>query len=131
MLVILVGLNMNYAVKKLHNSILMYPEASYSFDGTATPLPESIGKCIKLLKVPVVVVQTKGAFQRDPLYNNLQLRKVEVSAEVHYVLSQEEIEKKQASEINEAIQKFFAFATGKMYSLPLHFSFCLAGRTFI
>lgn len=101
--------DMNYAVKKLHNSILMYPEASYSFDGTATPLPESIGKCIKLLKVPVVVVQTKGAFQRDPLYNNLQLRKVEVSAEVHYVLSQEEIEKKQASEINEAIQKFFAF----------------------
>ena len=25
--------------------ILMYPEASYSFDGTATPLPESLGKC--------------------------------------------------------------------------------------
>ena len=30
--------DMLYAVKKLKSSILLYPEASYSFDGTATPL---------------------------------------------------------------------------------------------
>ena len=47
--------DMLYAVKKLKSSILLYPEASYSFDGTATPLPESIGKCVKALGVPVVL----------------------------------------------------------------------------
>ena len=43
----------------------MYPEASYSFDGTATPLPDSLGKCVKLLNIPVVMIKTYGAFARD------------------------------------------------------------------
>ena len=68
--------DMKYAVKKLKSSVLLYPEASYSFDGTATPLPSSLGKCLKMLGVPVVMIKTEGAFARDPLYNMLQLRSV-------------------------------------------------------
>ena len=68
--------DMVYTVKELKSSILMYPEASYSFDGTATPLPESLGKCLKLLKIPVVMIRTRGAYLRDPLYNGLQIRNV-------------------------------------------------------
>lgn len=101
--------DMVYATKTLKSSVLMYPEASYSFDGTATPLPDSLGKCIKLMGVPVVVIQTQGAFSRDPLYNNLQKRKVKVSATMQYVLSPEDIAEKSAAEINEIIQSHFAF----------------------
>ena len=101
--------DMVYAAKKLGNSILMYPEASYSFDGTATPLPQSIGKCVKLLGIPVVMIRTYGAFHRDPLYNNLQLRNVDVSAKVSYLLSPDDIEKKTAGEIQEIIEKQFDF----------------------
>ena len=82
--------DMLYAVKKLKSSILLYPEASYSFDGTATPLPESLGKCVKALGVPIVLLRTCGAFARDPLYNGLQNRRVNVSAELRYLLSPEE-----------------------------------------
>ena len=78
--------DMLYAVKKLKSSILLYPEASYSFDGTATPLPESLGKCVKALGVPIVLLRTCGAFARDPLYNGLQNRRVNVSAELRYLL---------------------------------------------
>ena len=70
----------------------MYPEASYSFDGTATTLPESLGKLIKKLGVPVVTIITKGAFAHQPLYNNLQKRKVKISAEMECVLTAEQIE---------------------------------------
>lgn len=101
--------DMVYAVRELKSSVLMYPEASYSFDGTQTPLPESIGKCLKMLKVPVVLVRTHGAFARDPLYNNLQLRKVRVSAEVKYLLSPEEIAFKSAQELNDILQEHFTF----------------------
>lgn len=101
--------NMRYAVDKLKTSILMYPEASYSFDGTATPLPDSLGKCIKLLNVPVVMIKTYGAFARDPLYNNLQVRKVNVSADVKYLLSPEDIQKMSADEINTCVQNEFVF----------------------
>ena len=101
--------DMNYALKKLQTSVLMYPEASYSFDGTATPLPESLGKCIKILQVPVVLVMTEGAFHRDPLYNNLQKRQVDVSAKVTYFLSPEEIKAKSPEQINEQLKKAFSF----------------------
>ena len=91
--------DMVYSVKELKSSIVMYPEASYSFDGTATALPESIGKCLKLLKVPVVMVRSYGAFLRDPLYNGLQIRKMKVSADVEYILSPEDIKEKSAEEL--------------------------------
>ena len=101
--------DMVYTVKELHSSVLMYPEASYSFDGTATPLPESIGKCVKMLGVPLVMIRTYGAFARDPLYNGLQLRKVDVSADMEYLLSPQEIAKASTAEINALLAERFSF----------------------
>lgn len=101
--------DMKYAVGTLKDSILMYPEASYSFDGTATPLPDSLGKCLKVLGVPVVMIRTFGAFGRDPLYNNLQLRKTKVSAHMKYLLSAEEIKEKSVEELNAILQEQFTF----------------------
>jgi 1-acyl-sn-glycerol-3-phosphate acyltransferase len=101
--------DMAYALRKLKTSVLMYPEAGYSFDGTATTLPESLGKCIKKLKVPVVMINTYGAFTRDPLYNMLQIRKVDISCKTRYLLSPEEIEEKSVDEINSLIKDCFSF----------------------
>ncbi|MBQ6468598.1 MAG: 1-acyl-sn-glycerol-3-phosphate acyltransferase [Lachnospiraceae bacterium] len=105
--------DMLYTVRKLNASILMYPEASYSFDGTATPLPDSLGKLLKLLKVPVVMIRTYGAFHRDPLYNNLQLRKVNVSATMRCLLTPEEIREKSADELNAVLKEVFTFDSWK------------------
>ena len=101
--------DMTHAVKKLGNSVLMYPEASYSFDGTSTPLPETLGGCLKLLGVPVVMIRTFGSFSRNPLYNNLKRRKVKVSAEMEYILSPEDIKEKTPQELNEILAKNFTF----------------------
>lgn len=101
--------DIRHALHKNHCSVLMYPEASYSFDGTATPLPSSIGKLLKLLGVPLVTVITHGAFVHDPLYNGLQTRKVQVSADVTYLLSPEEIEAMSPEEINERLKEVFSF----------------------
>lgn len=101
--------DMVYAVRELKSSVLMYPEASYSFDGTATPLPESLGKCLKILGVPVVMIRTFGAFARDPLYNNLQVRSTDVSARMDYILTPEEIREKSVEELNDILKKHFTF----------------------
>ena len=101
---------MKYTLTKLKSNILMYPEASYSFDGTATVLPESLFKCIKFLGVPVVMIKTYGAFSRNPLYNNLQIRKnVSISADVKYLLSKDDIEKMSVTEISSIIKQEFSF----------------------
>lgn len=101
--------DMLFATQKRKCSVLMYPEASYTFDGTATPLPSSLGKCIKLLNVPVIMIKTSGAFARDPLYNNLQLRNVTVSAHMQYLLSPEDISAKSVDEINALLKEAFTF----------------------
>ncbi len=98
-----------YALKTNHCSVLMYPEASYSFDGTATPLPESLGKCLKLLGVPVIMIRTYGAFSRDPLYNGLRLRNVDVSCDMEYVLSPEDIDNMTVDELNGKLNELFTF----------------------
>ena len=87
----------------------MYPEASYSFDGTATPLPRSLGALVKKLGVPVVNIHTYGAFARQPLYNCLKKRKVKVSADVECLLSSSEIGEKTTEEIQNILDEAFTF----------------------
>lgn len=101
--------DMNYALKKKHMSVLMYPEASYSFDGCATPLPRRLGRLLKMLNVPVMMIRTYGAFARDPLYNNLQKRNVKVSATVKGLLSREEIAQKTVEELDGVLDSAFSF----------------------
>ena len=96
------------AVKK-KSSILMYPEAGYSFDGTMTIFPSSVAKLIRFLKIPVVTCITDGAYLRQPLYNELRKRKVQVTAEVKYIISKEEILTLTDEEIFERILKEFSF----------------------
>ena len=101
--------DMRYTLKDLKENVLMYPEASYSFDGTATTLPESLGKCLKLLDVPVVMIRTDGPFLREPLYNCLQHRKVKMSATMEYLLSREDIKSKSVAELNTVLAKSFDY----------------------
>lgn len=101
--------NMLYTVKELDSSVLLFPEAGYSFDGTSTVLPNTLGALVKMMGVPVVMIETFGAYARQPLYNGLKKRKVRVSAEMRYLLSPDEIKEKSTEEINELIAENFSF----------------------
>ncbi|MBR4077807.1 MAG: hypothetical protein IKK17_04295, partial [Oscillospiraceae bacterium] len=90
-------------------SVLMYPEAGYSFDGRATTLPRKMGALMKRMGVPVVTVITQGAFARDPLYNMLQLRKVKVSAHVKCIATTEELREKSVAELDALLDEAFSF----------------------
>ncbi len=102
--------DMQYCFRKLKTSVLMYPEASYSFDGTATALPRKMGVLLKKLGVPVVMIETFGAFSRNPLYNELQVRKaVPVSAKVKLLYTKEEIRGKTVQELSDGLDEAFSF----------------------
>lgn len=101
--------DMLHSLKKNKTSVLMYPEAGYSFDGCATVLPPKLGVLVKKFGVPVVTVITDGCFLRNPLYNNLQRRKVRVTAHAKCLLTPEEIEGMTAEEITEMINADFLF----------------------
>ncbi len=99
--------DMKYALKKGWN-VLMYPEAGYSFDGTATTIQKQ-AKLIKLLGVPVVMIKTEGAFTKDPLYNGLRTRDVPVSANIFTIVSKEEINTLSEEEIDARVDEAFTF----------------------
>lgn len=101
--------DLKYATGKNKTSVLMYPEASYSFDGRATRLPRKLGVLFKALKVPVVMITTYGSFARDPLYNNLQKRKVRVTAKMECLLTPDEIKETSVANIDKILDEAFSF----------------------
>ena len=116
--------DMEYCLKNLKSSVLMYPEAGYSFDGTATTLPRKFGIILKKLDVPVVMIETAGLFSRNPLYNELQIRKnAKISATMRLLYTREEIREKTVQELSDGIDEAFGFdhfAWQKQQSLELN-----------
>ena len=101
--------DIQYMLKEKKTSVLMYPEASYSFDGTATPLPRKMGILLKKLGVPVVTVITQGAFARQPLYNGLKKRKVKVHADVTCLFTAEDLKTMSVAELDKKLDEAFGF----------------------
>ncbi len=119
--------DMNYVFKTLKSSVLMYPEASYSFDGTATALPRKMGVLLKKFDVPVVMIETFGAFSRNPLYNELQVRKrVPVTAKARCLFTQEQVRTLSVKELGAGLDNAFGFDHFKWQEeqrLEIHDSF--------
>lgn len=101
--------DIKHALQKNKTDVLMYPEAGYTFDGRSTALPDKLGGFFKMLRVPIVMVTTHGAFARDPLYGGLKLRRVKVSADVKLLLTAQEIEEKSVPELDAIVKEAFTF----------------------
>ena len=101
--------DISWALKEQGSTVLMYPEASYSFDGRATALPRKMGVLLKRLGVPVIMITAYGSFARDPLYNNLQKRKVRVTATEECLFTPEELKELSVKEIDEILDRAFDF----------------------
>lgn len=101
--------DMDHALNENKASVLMYPEAGYSLDGTGTKIPEGLGVLLKKLKHPVVMITSYGAYARDPLYNNLQKRNVQVSCRMKCLFTAEELASTGLRQINEAVEREFTF----------------------
>ena len=101
--------DMRYALNELGASVLMFPEAGYSFDGRTTTLPKGLGLLAKRLGVPVVSVITDGAFMRQPLYNELKKRRVKVTAHVKLLLTDDDYKTKRVAELDDVINAEFSF----------------------
>ena len=82
----------------------MYPEARYSPCGTTSFLPESIGKLIKMNKVPVVVVIHRGNYLYSPFWNFRKKRKSRHYCTMTKVLTPEQIDVMSVDEINRVIK---------------------------
>ena len=100
--------NMKYCVDKLKNIFVLFPEARYSLDGCTSYLPDSLGKMVRLLGVPVVVLKIHGNFVTCPQWNKKN-KKTFVEAEMRQIIAAEEVKSLSVEEINARIAESFRY----------------------
>ena len=96
-------------VLKRGDILAMYPEARYTPCGTLAFLPDSLGKLIKMNKVPVVAVVHHGNHLYAPFWDFRHKRKVPMHTVFTKILDPEQIEKMSVQEINETLRKALAY----------------------
>ena len=94
---------MKYALTKNKHNVVMYPEARFCLSGTFSSTPESLGKVIKVLGVPVVTNQTLGTYISQPCWSDKVDRNAPIEANIKYLLTKEEVEELSYEEINQRI----------------------------
>ena len=85
--------------------LAMYPEARYSPCGTTAFLPDSLGKLIRINKVPVVAVVHHGNHLYAPFWNFRKKRKVPLHTTMQVILTPEQIAAMSVDEINETLRQ--------------------------
>ncbi len=110
--------------------LCMYPEARYSPIGTTAILPESLGKLIKMNKVPVVVMLHHGNYLHTPFWNYRKKRRVPLYTTLTKILTPEQIEQMSAQQINEAVKsamQYDEYAWQKNNGIKINESFRAEG----
>ena len=82
--------------------VVFYPEARYSHIGTNSVLPESLGKMLKYMQVPVVSLLFHGHHIAEPTWNKIS-KPVPVEAEMKLQLNREQIAQMSPSEIQAVV----------------------------
>jgi ribosomal protein L37AE/L43A len=100
--------HIKYSLENLKTICAIYPEARYSLVGTTAILPDSLGKMVKVLKKPVVVLNMHGNYLTQPVWN-LVMRKVPLRADMTQIVTADEAKSLSVDEINQRIHKAFIY----------------------
>lgn len=85
--------------------LCLYPEARYTPIGTTSFLPDSLGRLVKMNKVPLVVVTHHGNHLYSPTWNYAHKRKVPMYTVFRQVLTAQQVEEMSVDEINAVIRQ--------------------------
>ena len=92
-------------VLKRGDVLAMYPEARYTPCGTLAFLPDSLGKLIRMNKVPVVAVVHRGNHLYAPFWDFRRKRKVPMHTTLKLILTPEQIASMSVEEINATLRR--------------------------
>ena len=95
------------SVVKMGSVPAIYPEARYSLCGTTAVLPESLGKLLKMLDVPVVTLMCHGHHVNAPFWNTADHKVKGLEAELALLFNQEDLRKYSVEEVNKLLAERF------------------------
>ena len=89
--------------------VVLFPEARYSLCGTTAVLPDSLGKMVKKMNVPVVTLIMHGHHINSPYWHIGNRRIKPVESEMKVLLTQDETQELSIDEINERLAEAFKY----------------------
>ena len=101
--------NMLYACHEQGSIVVLFPEARYSLCGTSAILPESLGKMVRKMDVPVVTLMMHGHHVNSPFWHTGNRKVKPVEAEMKLLFSQEETQTLPIEEINARLEQAFTY----------------------
>jgi 1-acyl-sn-glycerol-3-phosphate acyltransferase len=104
-----------YVVKNIFRAakkgriVVLYPEARYSLCGTQAVLPDSLGKIIKKLNIPVVILTIYGHHINSPFWNVGDRGVKGVEAKMKMMYTKEQLKTLTSEKINEELAKTIVY----------------------
>lgn len=100
--------NIKHLIKNKKGIVSIYPEARYALVGTTSPLPDSLGKLVKLFNIPLLVLINHGHHLAQPVWN-LKKRKVQTSSTLTLLFDKDDYKNLSVDQINKKIQEAFVY----------------------
>ncbi len=86
-------------------SVVVYPESRHSNVGTTAYIPPNMGKLVKMMKVPLVMLTAHGSYLANPFWDEEHTRKVPMEAYLEGVYTAEDVAKFSAEKIQQTIEE--------------------------
>ena len=96
-------------INKKNTSVVLYPEARWSFAGIPEDITDSLGKMVKLCQCRVVILHQKGNFLRSPQWCKHPYRDVRTYCDAYEIVTKEESKTLPPEEIQRRIEEYFAY----------------------
>ncbi len=100
-----VMLNIRYALKKLKQTVVLFPESRHCDAGVTSTLPDNLGKLAKFLDVPLVVIYSHGCYLANPFWDEERTRKVRMESTAELLFTREELRKASAEEVQRLVEE--------------------------
>lgn len=96
--------NIKYALEGGQN-VVLYPESRHCNVGTTSYIPANIGKLVKMMNVPLVILSAHGSYLANPFWDEEHTRKVPMEAILEGVYTAEQVGTLSTLQIQETIEQ--------------------------
>ncbi len=86
-------------------SVVLYPESRHCNVGTTSYIPQNIGKLVKMMQVPLVILTAHGSYLANPFWDEEHTRKVPMEATLEGVYTAEQVATLSAKQIQQTIEE--------------------------
>lgn len=101
--------NIKHCLFNLKQSVVIFPESRHCNVGTTSLIPKNMGRLVKHLGVPLVILSVHGSYLANPFWDEERTRKSKMEATLEYVYSADDVKRLPAGTIQNVIEEKLSY----------------------